>query len=584
MQKTKAPPYGLILLFLFIIASPSYSQSNSNSNQDFSRSWGIFVGIDQTLEGVGNGYAAKSASDFYSLWMQYQNVDPGQSTLLLNAEAHKDAIQKSISMLRQAQPQDRVIVYLSTPTLVRFTGSHTATGYLIPYDGNLSTDDLYTPLISIQELKDAVLSSPANEVLVFIDAPLSGLQASSWPSTSNTPELGIQAGTQGKHLLVAGRWGDTFLRTQEGISPFVESISTALRTQAADSNRDRYISFSELSQFVRNRVTEHSSGNQFVQVRSYDGALDISLPLGSVPGGPTNTSTASILSQPIDSLNMLIDASPVSGRVYVDNQYVGNTPYQGQFAQWKDVSVVVHQDGYPTWAHVLTPDRASDTQLTVQLDEARALLNFADIPSQHEIWINGNREPMADIEPVQLAAGNYHVTVRKGSKRIADQQLLLEPGTNTQLTFDSKFSTSPAVASFFVPGLGQFTNDARIKGIGFATASFSALALSIVNNFEYQDSRDLYLQAQDAYQQARTPVQAGILREEMLSQYDKVLDYNDKRRTMLFVAAAIQGLSVIDALIFHSRKSVLRYENRTGPTPFLSTNQEGMGLGIRIGL
>ena len=584
MHKTKAPPYGLILILLFIFALPSYSQSNGNSSRDFSRSWGIFIGIDQSIEGVGNGYASKSASDFYSLWMQYQNADPGQSTLLLNQEAHKEAIQKSIRTLGQAQPQDRVIIYLSTPTLVRFTGSHTAIGYFVPYDGSLSKDDLYTPLISIQELKDAILASPANEVLVFIDAPMSGLQASSWPSSSNIPDLGTPAGTLGKHLLVAGRWGDTFIRTQEGISPFVESVSTALRTQAADSNQDRYLSFSELSHFVRNRVTEHSGGHQFVQVRSYNGAMDITLPLGSVPGGPTNASTASIRSQPIDSLNLLIDSSPVSGRVYVDNQFVGDTPFQGQFAQWKDVSVVVQRDGYPTWSHVLTPDRASNTQLTIQLDEAQALLNFADIPSQHEIWINGNREPMADIEPVQLAAGNYHVMVRKGSKRIADQQLQLGPGTNTRVIFDSKFSASPAVASFFVPGLGQFTNNARLKGIGFATASFSALALSMFNNLEYQDSRDLYLQAQDAYRQARTPVQAGILREEMLSQYDRVLDYNDKRRTMLIVAAAIQGLSVIDALIFHSRKSVLRYENRTGPTPFLSRNQEGMGLGIRIGL
>ena len=584
MHKTKAPPYGLILFFLFVSVIPSYSQSNGNSNQGVSRTWGIFIGIDKTEEGVGNGYASKSTSDFNSLWVQYQHVDSGQSVVLLNEDADKAAIQKTLAALNQAHPQDRVIVYLSMPTLVRFTGSHKATGFLIPYNGQLSDENPYSSLISVQELRDAIMASPADEILVFIDAPLSGLHATSWPAATTIPGLEKPSNTKGKHVLVAGRWGDTFSLTQEGLSPFVESISTALRTQTADSDGDRFVSFSELSHFVRNRVNEHSSGHQFVQVRSYEGSLDVSLPLGSVPGGPTIAATATIPSQPTDSIDLLIDSSPVGGSIYVDDQFLGNTPLQIRVAQWKDISVVIQQDNNPALSHVLTPDRASGGQLIIQMGGAQALLNFADVPSQHEIWINGNREPMADIEPLQLTAGDYHVAIRKGSKRIADQQLLLQPGTNNQLTFDSRFSVSPAVASFFVPGLGQFTNDARAKGIGFAAASFSALALSVVNNIEYQDSKNLFQQAQEAYLQARTPVQAGILREEMLAQYDNVLDYNDKRRNMLIIAAAIQGLSVIDALIFHSRKSVLRYEHKTGLTPFLSAHKEGMGMGLRIGL
>jgi|GEM_PF-5271059 len=585
MLKIPAPPIGLIFFLILIYTIPCFSQGNRSTAQQLPKTWGIFIGVDQTQEGIGNRYAARSASEFHSLWVQHQNADPGSSMLLLNQNAHEAAFRDALQRIRTAQSQDRVVVYISTPTFVRFTGAQSASGYLVPHDGSLTADSRPSQLIAAQELKDAVMASPANEILVFIDAPLSGLNATSWPPPIAASNLASPSASQGKHVLVAGRWGDTFFQTPEGQSPFTASIQTALRTQAADSNKDTYVSFSELGTFVRSRVAEYSNGYQYVQVRSYEGSQDVSIPLhGSLPGGPSTNATGSSLFQPTDSLTLVFESTPSTAQVFVDNRYVGDTPLQLSAAQWKDISVVVQQEGHPPWTQVLTPDRASDSQMMVRLNEDRAMLHFAGVPSQNEIWINGMREPMAGVEPLQLAAGNYEVIIRDGSKRIVNQQLLLEPGTNHRLTFDSKFSVGPALASLVVPGLGQFNNDARVKGIGFAAATFSALALSYVNNRQFLDSRDLFFEAQNNYNSARTPVQAGLFREEMLSQYDNLIDYDDRRKNMLFIAAAIQGLSVIDALIFHSRKSVLRYEQKDGLTPFLNARHEGVAMGLRIGL
>ena len=576
------PQAGLLFLLLQVFSLTSYSQSANDSSLRAPTTWGIFIGIDRTNEGVGNGYASKNASVFHDLWIENQRVDPSNSFLLLNDKARRTAFREALYQLRTAHPQDRVIIYISTPTLVEFTDSLTASGYLIPYDGLLNPKpDSSSRLIPTLELQDAVLTSPAREVLVFLDAPVSGLHAHSWPPPVNEPDLPVPSDTLGKHLLVAGRWGDSFFQAENGQSALVQSIIETLRSSVADVNNNGSLSFSELSQYSRARVNEQSQGHQFVQIRSYAGSRDIALltmpsdidiPIPVAPFLPT------------DSLTLTFESTPVSAKVFIDNTYLGNTPIQLNVAQWQDHSVRIQAEGYLPWNRVLTPDRAGDSHQNVHLLEDRAILNFAGIPSQHEIWINGIQEPMADLEPLQLATGNYQVIIRNENKNIVNRDLFLEPETSNRVTFKSQFSFSPALASFLFPGLGQFTEDARLKGIGFAAATLGALSVSLINNGKYQDRKDLFFQAQNAYNQARTPVQTALLRQEMLAQYDEVIEFNDKRRNMLYVALAIQGLSVLDALVFHSRKSVLQLEQKEGLTPFFSMRDDGMVMGVNIGL
>ena len=570
-------------LFFSLLLLP-FSNASAQSDTYSGETWGIFIGIDQTQEGIGTGYGAQSAAEMHSLWVEQQQLNPPNSFLLLNEGATRSDFRRALFKLRTAHPDDQVVLYFAVPTQVGFSDSLTAAGHLIPHDGLLNpTADSSARLIPAEELADAVRTSPAQQVLVFIDAPFSGLHASGWPPLVYEDRATLPSDRVGKHLLVAGRWGDTFQRNPQNQSPFVASLVAALTTTIADQNQNNRVSFSELSTFVRQDVIRQTSGYQFVQIRSYEGRLDIERPLPA--GAPVTTPSLDALPPARgDTLAVQLITTPISANVYIDNTLVGQTPFTWRAPQWTDANVHLHAPGYLPWEEVLTPDTDIHSRREVHLLQDRALLSISDLPSGHQAWINGELAAPSALNPLELTTGAYHVMIKKGDERVIDEHLMLDPETSTRLDFDYRFYASPALASFIFPGLGQYTDDARLKGIGFAVATFSTLAVAMGHNLSYQNRKDLYFEAQDQYLQARTRPAAHALRAEMFAQYDKVLEFNDKRYNTLLLAALIQGIGVLDALIFHSRKSELQTERKTELTPILGAQTNGLQFGVQIKL
>jgi hypothetical protein len=129
-------------------------------------------------------------------------------------------------------------------------------GFLIPSDGRkMGSNDQFYTYLSVQEIKNVLMEKyRAKHSMVVTDACLSGLAIGRSGHSPHSIQSSLRL--KGQTILTAGGRGEM---AQDGLftSIFVQGLSGY-----ADTNTDGYISFGELAQYSRNRVSGRSSGRQ----------------------------------------------------------------------------------------------------------------------------------------------------------------------------------------------------------------------------------------------------------------------------------------------------------------------------------
>jgi VWFA-related protein len=243
-------------IFLALLASLAFAPRPVRaSDQFFERSYAVVIGIDRYPH-FRQLHNAVSDARAIAAYLHTQDYD--QIITLYDEQATKQAI--IAAMQNQLAPRlrtkDRVLVFFAGHGYTETLGGKDR-GYIVPYDGE-SQSAGYISMDELLTLADYM--SNARHQLFIMDSCYGGLLGAETRGSlvnPNVPDyLGNIAGRVTRQVLAAGGKNQEVVDGgSKGHSVFVDAILEALADGKADRNRNGYITFSELTDYLLPRAS-----------------------------------------------------------------------------------------------------------------------------------------------------------------------------------------------------------------------------------------------------------------------------------------------------------------------------------------
>ncbi len=224
----------------------------------YRKTWAIIIGIDNYRDAAIDPlkFAVNDAKGVEKLLRETFEFD--RFITLYNERATKDSIIAALAdSLRATEHDDAVFVFFAGHGFTEMTREGPL-GYIVPYDGTLTS---YTANLSMEQIRETARIPRAKQIFYVIDACYSGLLlakrgGAEQPATrANFDTIKVLTSKFSRQVLTAGSEGEEVLDGGlENHSVFTGRFLEGLRG-AADYNHDSYVTATELSHYVKEKVS-----------------------------------------------------------------------------------------------------------------------------------------------------------------------------------------------------------------------------------------------------------------------------------------------------------------------------------------
>lgn len=233
----------------------------------YDKSYAVIIGINNYEKWPGLEYAVNDARA-----MEKKLKSFGFETFtLLDQHANKNNILKMLGddLPRKVNKNDRVIIFFAGHGQTEQIGDDSQMGYIIPVDGD--KDNLFSTAISMDQVRVFSRRMKAKHVLYLIDSCYAGLGLTRSGSIPPQEKEYLQKITSRKahHMLVAGGKGE-LAHEEGGHGVFTKYVLEALEG-AADRDEKGFITFSDISSYVKPKVSRQTKNAQIPQYGNIDG-------------------------------------------------------------------------------------------------------------------------------------------------------------------------------------------------------------------------------------------------------------------------------------------------------------------------
>jgi len=244
---------------------------NSTGGPDLSelynKSYAVVIGINNYEKWPSLEYAVNDAKS-----MERKLKSLGFETVtLINQNATKDNILKILGdeLPRKVGKNDRVIIFFAGHGQTEQLPDDSQMGYIVPVDAD--TGNIFSTAISMDQVRIFSRRLKAKHVLYLIDSCYAGLgltRAGSIPASEKDYLRKITT-RKAHQMLVAGGKGE--LAHEEGShGVFTKYVLEAL-DGAADKDEKGYITFSDISAYVKPKVSRQTRNSQIPQYGNIEG-------------------------------------------------------------------------------------------------------------------------------------------------------------------------------------------------------------------------------------------------------------------------------------------------------------------------
>jgi tetratricopeptide (TPR) repeat protein len=172
---------------------------------------------------------------------------------------------------RKVGRHDRVIFFFAGHAGSTLDMRSKELGYLVPWDAQVNNA---SKAITMDHLKDFSRRVMSKHVAFLLDTAISGWEVTPPQQLSLEGRLSPEEDTDKRavQVLTAGAKGETVIR-KDGLGLFVQVLLSGLQG-AADTNKDGWLTASELGGYVKEQVEKASAGKQHPQFARLDGDGD----------------------------------------------------------------------------------------------------------------------------------------------------------------------------------------------------------------------------------------------------------------------------------------------------------------------
>ena len=286
---------------------------------------------------------------------------------------------------------------------------------------------------------------------------------------------------------------------------------------------------------------------------------------------------------------LTVVSSPTGASVSVDDKFLGMTPLNLARVHVGAKAVKISREDYAETTQTVKIEPGLETKISPELQTVVGFISVAVAPSYASVMVDNEVITASTVERFKVSAGAHTVTIFLGSNpHPASVDCNIAPGDERKFVgrFDA-FSLGAVYRSAVLPGWGQIYDGATLKGWAYVAAWIGGIGYSAYAYSQYFPKNDAYLAARNAYlEAARNGTANRQLMDDMDAKSADAQDVFDKQlEPAELVSAAVYGISLIDALIFHSKGSEINMLAAEGPQsvmPFASCSGKGFSFGVRF--
>ncbi len=236
----------------------------------YNKSYAVIIGINNYEKWPSLEYAVNDAKS-----MEKKLKSLGfETTTLIDQNAGKDNILKVLGdeLPRKVGKNDRVIIFFAGHGQTEQLADDSQMGYIVPVDAD--TSNIFSTAISMDQVRTVARRLKAKHVLYLIDSCYAGLgltRSGSIPA-SEKDYLRKITSRKAHQMLVAGGRGER-AHEKGGHGVFTKYVLEAL-DGAADRDEKGYITFSDISSYVKPKVSHQTRNSQVPQYGNIDGEGD----------------------------------------------------------------------------------------------------------------------------------------------------------------------------------------------------------------------------------------------------------------------------------------------------------------------
>jgi uncharacterized caspase-like protein len=206
-----------------------------------------------------------------------------ETVILINQNATKDNILKILGdeLPRKVGKNDRVIIFFAGHGQTEQLADDSQMGYIVPVDAD--TGNIFSTAISMDQVRNFSRRLKAKHVLYLIDSCYAGLGLTRSGSIPASEKDYLRKITTRKahQMLVAGGRGE-LAHEEGGHGVFTKYVLEAL-DGAADRDEKGYITFSDISSYVKPKVSRQTRNTQIPQYGNIEGEGDFVFVASNAP-------------------------------------------------------------------------------------------------------------------------------------------------------------------------------------------------------------------------------------------------------------------------------------------------------------
>lgn len=235
----------------------------------YNGSWALVIGINAYEHAGPLEFACNDAEAVAQALVSNFDFPEGNVTLLLNADATRDAIMDSyLEFASQTGPDDRILFFFAGHGMTVW-GHRGETGFLIPVDGKANS---IRSLIGWDDITGKAAVIPAKHMLFVMDACYSGLAITRAHSSGSTRFLKDMLSRLSRQVITAGKADETVSDTGgplPGHSVFTGHFLQALEGKVETS--DGIIAATDVMGYVYRKVSRDYESRQTPHFGFFDG-------------------------------------------------------------------------------------------------------------------------------------------------------------------------------------------------------------------------------------------------------------------------------------------------------------------------
>ncbi len=295
------------------------------------------------------------------------------------------------------------------------------------------------------------------------------------------------------------------------------------------------------------------AGHHTLQVTK-DGYCDFNDSLDVVAGSEVTRTVR------LDSAcGFVVRSIPDSAAVYVQDLYIGKTPLTINIRKPGWATIKISKRDYALYQKNVLLEPGRTANIDAQLSARFGTFTLDSYANDMAVSIDGTQYDGAALHEQMLPAGNHDIVIhRPGSTDSIAQSIFLSIGEQSRWGVHfGRFTMKHCFQSMLLPGLGQMTDGALLKGVVMMAAFAASTAFAVLESNDYTAKVDDFNNAYNNYRRLTNEDAAKQARDALIDKHSSLNTSFKLRSAGIIAASSIYIFSVVDALLFHTRENVL---------------------------